>query len=110
MTCSGSPTSSPSLIRASSPRVNVTATAVRLAFRAGANLIELAGRAQLLVFARNKIRVGLHENFAWRPEIELLGMVAEKFAMNTGPYQAPIGVDVHLGHTQLGGREIFVFV
>ena len=38
------------------------------------------------------------------------GMIAEKFAMDAGPDQPAVGVDVDLGHAELGRGEVFVFV
>ena len=37
-------------------------------------------------------------------------MIAEMLAMHPRPNQAAIGVDIHLAHTELGGRQIFIFV
>src|ERR1041384_1316566 len=76
----------------------------------GANRVDLIGGAELLVLVRNEIRVGLHEDFAGRTEIELGRFVAEKFAVDAGPDEAAVGIDVDLGDTQLGGRKVFVFI
>ena len=76
----------------------------------GAHGVELTGGAELLVLVRDKIRVLLHENLPRRPEIELRGLIPEKFAMDPRPDQAAIGVDVDFGHAELGGRQIFFFV
>jgi hypothetical protein len=40
-------------------------------------------------------------------EIELLGMIAEEFAVHPGPDQPSIGVDVDLGHAELGRGQVF---
>ncbi len=37
-------------------------------------------------------------------------MIAEKLAMDARPDQRPSVIDVHLGHAELGGGEIFVLV
>src|SRR5579871_3266608 len=72
--------------------------------------IELTGAAELLVFVRNKLGVLFNEDFARRAEVELARMIAEILAMNTGPDQSAIGVDVHLGHSELGRRKVFLLV
>src|SRR5450432_2432923 len=106
----GSPVSLPAVISASSRRVKVTGTAVRLAFHAGSNLIELAGGAEFLILVRDEVGVLLDENLARRPKVELFGMVAEEFAVDACPDQAAIGIDVHFGYAESRGREIFLLV
>jgi hypothetical protein len=72
--------------------------------------IELPGGTKLFVFVRNEICVLLDEDFSRRPKIELLGMIAEKFAMHPRPHEPAIGVDVHFGDTEFRSRQIFLFV
>src|SRR5437868_783541 len=49
-----------------------------LRFHASPNGVELPRRAELFVLVGNEIGVCLHENFARRPEIELVGFVTEE--------------------------------
>lgn len=59
---------------------------------------------------RDEIRVFLNENLAGRPEVELLRMIAEKFAMHARPNKPAVGVDVDLGHAEFRRRQVFVLV
>ena len=38
-----------------------------------------------------------------RTQVEVLRVVAERFAVHAAPHQAAVGVDVDLGHAELGG-------
>ena len=58
----------------------------------------------------DELRIFLDEDFAGRAKIKLGGVIAKIFPVHTSPDQATIGVDIHLGHAQLRGREIFLFV
>jgi hypothetical protein len=40
-------------------------------------------------------------------EIELFRMIAQVLAMNALPDEPAIGVDIHFGDAELGGRQIF---
>ena len=59
---------------------------------------------------RDELGVFLDEDLARGTEIELAGIVAEELAVDAGPDQAAVGVDVDLGHAELGGGQIFVLV
>jgi len=71
---------------------------------------KLSGGAELGVLVGDELGVFVHEDFARRSEVELAGVVAEIFAVDPGPDEASVGVDVDLGDTELGSREVFVFV
>ncbi len=58
----------------------------------------------------NEIRVFLDEDFTRRAEIELGGMIAKIFPVDSGPDEAAISIDIDLGHAQFRGRKIFLFV
>ena len=75
-----------------------------LGTQGSADLVELAGRAELHVLVRDELRVLLHEDLARVAEVELLRLVAEELAVHAGPDQAAVGVDVDLGDAELGGR------
>ena len=70
---------------------------------ARAEIGELIGAAEEDVAARDELRVFLDEDLARRAEIEIAWLVAEELAVHARPHQAAIGVDVHLGHAELGG-------
>jgi hypothetical protein len=59
--------------------------AAGLLFQACADRIELSGRTELFVFVRHEIGVPLNKDLPWPAKIELLGMIAEVFAMNSFP-------------------------
>ncbi len=59
---------------------------------------------------RDELGVFVHERVARRAEIELARMIAEKFAVHARPDEAAVGVDVDLGHAELGGGQVFVFI
>ena len=63
-----------------------------------AHFLQRACAAELRVFVRDEFCVFVHEGFARWAEIEIARLVAEVFAMNAGPYEPAIRVDVHLGH------------
>src|SRR6266480_2313080 len=92
------------------PRLSIPAIICVSGFHATPNGVELACRTQLLVLLRDEIGICLHENLARRAEIKLVGLVAEELAMDTGPDKAPVGIDIHLGHSKLRGWEVFVLV
>src|SRR3954451_10122371 len=75
-----------------------------------ANGVELAGGAELFVFVRDEVGVFLDERRPRRPEIELVRFVAEELAVHARPNQTSIRVDVHLGHAEFRGRQIFVLI
>lgn len=81
-----------------------------LLFQTGADRIKLASRTELFVFVRYEIDVLLNKDLPRRPEIELFGLIAEVFAMNARPDEPAIGVDVHFGDAEPGGRQIFFFI
>ena len=70
----------------------------------------MPGRAEFPVLMGDKLRVFLDEDFAGRAEIKFFGFVPEKFAVNAGPDQAPVSIDVHLGHSQFGRGQVFLFI
>src|SRR5690606_37681605 len=73
-------------------------------------IVELTGAAEELVAARDELRVLLNEDLARRAEIELRGVIAEVLAVDAGPDEAAVGVDVDLGDTALGRRQVLVHV
>src|SRR4051812_39447637 len=52
-----------------------------------ADRLELASRAELLIFVRDKIGVSLHEHFPGRAEVEFSRLIPEKFAVDASPDQ-----------------------
>ena len=70
----------------------------------------MAGAAEENVAAGDEFRVFLDEDFAGWAEIEIAGLVAEVFAMDAGPDEAAVGVDVNLGDTTFGGGKVFVYI
>ncbi len=77
---------------------------------AGAKAVELAGAAQEDVAASDELRVFNDEDLARGAEVELGGFVTEELAVNAGPDEAAVSVDVDLGDAELGGGEVFVDV
>ena len=59
---------------------------------------------------RDELCVFVHEDLTGWTEVEVAGFIPEVFAMHAGPDEAAIGVDVYLGNSQAGGRQIFLFV
>ena len=75
-----------------------------------AQIVQLAGGAQEHIAAGNELRVFGDEDLSGWAEIELLGVGLEELAMNAGPDQTAIGVDIDLGDAFLGSGEILVHV
>src|SRR5688500_4420315 len=84
--------------------------APRLPFQACSDRVELPGGAELFVLVRDEFGVFLDEDLAGRAEIEFGWLVPEILAMDAGPDEAAISIDVHLGYAQLGGWEVFLLV
>src|SRR5207244_8095511 len=62
------------------------------------------------VFVLAKVGILLDESFSRRPKIELLGMIAEEFAIDPSPNEAAVSVDVHFGHAEFRGGQILFFI
>src|SRR6267378_519869 len=89
---------------------NISDDYVDLSFDACAHRVQLAGRTEFLVFVRDEVGILLNESFSRRPKIELFGMIAEEFAMDACPHQAPISVDVYFGYAEFRRGQVFFFV
>ncbi len=83
---------------------------VSLFTQRGANLGDATGGTELDAPADDKFGVFLDEDFAGRTEIEFGGFVAEEFAVDAGPDEAAVGVDIHFGDAEFGGGQVFIFV
>jgi len=53
---------------------------------------------------RDEISVSLHEDLARRAEVEFRGLIPKKLAVDPGPDEPAIGVDVDLGNAELRRR------
>ena len=73
-------------------------------------VVQLAGRSEQDIAAGNELRVFGDEDLSGWAEVELLRVGLEELAVNPGPHQAAIGVDIDLSNAFLGGREVFVYV
>ncbi len=73
-----------------------------------AQRFQLPGRTELGILVRDVFGVGGHEGLARRAGIEVARLVAERLAIHPAPHQPAVGIDVHLGHAELGGRQILV--
>jgi hypothetical protein len=63
---------------------------------------ELTSAAKLLIFARDELGIFSHEDFSRWAQVKIFWVLEEIFAVDARPYQAPIGIDIDLGYTQLG--------
>src|SRR5436190_7561262 len=72
--------------------------------------VELPGGAKFLVLVCDEVGVFLDEGFSRWTEIELFGMIAEKFAMHAGPDEPAIRVDVYFSDAQFCRGQIFLLV
>ena len=70
----------------------------------------MTGTAEENVAAGDEFGVFGDEDLAGWAEIELGGLVAEELAVNAGPNEAAVGVDVDLGDAEFGGGQVFVDV
>src|SRR6478735_613373 len=87
-----------------------TSAGPTLLAEARAEIVQLAGGAEQHVAASDELRVFLDEDLTRRAEIELLRVVAEVLAVDAGPDQAAVGIDVDLGDAELGGGKVLVGV
>ena len=78
--------------------------------QAQAQVGQLAGRTEQHIAAGDELRVLVDEDLPRWAEVEFTGLVPEKLTVHPGPDQAPVGVDVDLGHPALGGGEVFIGV
>ena len=81
-----------------------------LRFERTAKIVERAGSSEELATAGDELRVFRDEDLPGWAEVELLRVLLEELAMNAGPDETAICIDVDLGDASLGGRKIFVHV
>ena len=51
-----------------------------------------------------------HKDLTRFAKIEFSRVIAEEFAVDRAPDETPVGVDVDLGNSELGGREVLFFI
>ena len=64
------------------------------------HVFQFTGTAKIFILVGNEVGIFLHEDFAGFTQVEDLGVVAEHLAVDTGPDQPAVGVDVDFGHAQ----------
>ena len=70
----------------------------------------MIGAAEQNVAAGDELGVFSDEDLAGRAEVEIGGLVAEVLAVDAGPDEAAVGIDVDLSDAEFGGGEVFVHV
>jgi len=73
-----------------------------------AQVFELAGAAEEVVSRGDELRVFGDEELARGAEVELPGIVAEELAVDAGPDEAAVRIDVDFRNAELGcGKILF---
>ena len=75
-----------------------------------ADFVELAGGTEFDVLGSDEVGIFGHEDLADGAEVEGFRMIAEVFAVDAGPDQTAISVDVDLGHAEFRGLQELVVV
>ena len=91
------------MIERTGANVNSPLLSTDLSSQQFSNGFKLPGTAQLLVLVGDELCVFSHENFTGGAQVEILGFLVEELAVNPGPDQASICINIDLGNTQGGG-------
>ena len=70
-----------------------------------ADVVELTGGAEEHVFIGDELGVFVHEDLPDRAQVEVFRVIAEVFAMDAGPDEAAVGIDIDFGDAELRGGE-----
>ena len=70
----------------------------------GADFVKVTGAAEHVILVRNHLGVFVHKRHADVAEVELLGVVAEELAVDAGPDEPAVGIDIDFADAHLGGR------
>jgi len=70
----------------------------------------LTGGAEEFGAARDELGVFGHEDLAGGAQVEVLGLVEEELAVDAGPHQAAVGVDVDFADTEFSCGQVLMLI